>query len=71
MIMKIFRYLLYGIILGVPAGIISSIVLIPMYLLITNVTGISAIGILGAAIGFIVLGWWYFVVKSRVHILGG
>lgn len=65
-LMKILMYLIYGVIIGIPAGIISSILILPLTL-----AGNSPLLIFGAAIGFIILGWWARLIVKKVHIFGG
>ena len=71
MVMNLLMYLIYGVLIGVPAGIISGIILIPMYALISASGSLQFLGILGIAVGFVILGWWARLVVRRIHILGG
>lgn len=67
---KLLMYLIYGLLIGVPAGLISGIALIPLYALL-SVNGSMYLAVIGLAVSLMVLGWWGRFVVRKIHILGG
>lgn len=63
---KLVMFLIYGVLIGIPAGLISTLLVSPLTL-----AGNTPLLVLGTAIGFIVLGWWARLIVKKIHIFGG
>jgi len=68
LISKLLMWLVYGALIGIPAGIISAVVVLPLSV---AAMAFAPLAVLGVAVGFIVLGWWARFIVKKVHILGG